>query len=177
MTVSLTKTLVPVLFAVGFIAAAGGAAIAQVPEKDYLSASEADKIRDAETPNDRIKLFMQFADDRLKKFQYELEHPSQTNHTQMLNYLMNAYVGCVDDAADLMQEGVQKQQNVRAGIDLIAAKTKEFLEILKRVQADGKELDVYKDNLDDAIEGTQDAINDAEKAKKNVAPPPVRRKS
>jgi hypothetical protein len=72
---------------------------------------------------------------------------------------------------------VQKQQNVRAGIDLIATKTKEFLEILKRVQADGKELDVYKDNLDDAIEGTQDAINDAEKAKKNVAPPPVRRKS
>src|SRR5438067_266482 len=33
-----------------------------------------------------------------------------------------------------------------------------------------------KDNLDDAIEGTQDAMNDAEKAKKKVAPPPVRRK-
>jgi hypothetical protein len=166
-----------VLLAVGLIAAAGGTAMAQVPEKDYLSAVEADKIRDAETPNDRIKLFMQFADDRLKKFQYELEHPAQTNHPQMLNYLMNAYVGCVDDAADLMQEGVQKQQNVRAGIDLIATKTKEFLEILKKLQADAKELDVYKDNLDDAIEGTEDAINDAEKAKKSVAPPPVRRKS
>ena len=177
MTASLTKTLARVLLLAGFLAATGGAAIAQMPDKDYLSAVEADKIRDAETPNDRIKLFMQFADDRLKKFQYELEHPSQTNHTQMLNYLMNAYVGCVDDAADLMQEGVHKQQNVRAGIDLIATKTKEFLEILKKIQADAKEIDVYKDNLDDAIEGTQDAINDAEKAKKNVAPPPVRRKS
>jgi len=51
------------------------------------------------------------------------------------------------------------------------------LEILKKIQAEGKEIDVYKDNLDDAIEGTQDAINDAEKAKKSVAPPPVRRKS
>jgi len=36
---------------------------------------------------------------------------------------------------------------------------------------------VDRDNLDDALEGTQDAMNDAEKAKKNVAPPPVRRKS
>jgi len=72
---------------------------------------------------------------------------------------------------------VQKQQNVRAAIDLISSKGKEFLQILKKIQADGKENDVYKDNLDDAIEGTQDAINDAEKAKKNVAPPPVRRKS
>jgi hypothetical protein len=155
-----------------------GIATGQVaPEKDYLSGYEADKIRDAETPNERIKLFMQFADDRLKKFQYELEHPSQTNHTQQLNYLMNSYVGCVDDAADLMQEGIQKQQNVRAGVDLIASKTKEFLEILKKIQAEGKESEVYKDNLDDAIEGTEDAINDAEKAKKSVAPPPLRRKS
>jgi len=161
-----------------FAGALAGIAAAQVaPEKDYLSGYEADKIRDAETPNEKIKLFIQFADDRLKKFQYELEHPSQSNHTQQLNYLMNSYVGCVDDAADLMQEAAQKQQNVRAGVDLIASKTKEFLEILKKIQVEGKEIEVYRDNLDDAIEGTQDAINDAEKAKKSVAPPPLRRKS
>jgi hypothetical protein len=158
-------------------AAAAGCAWAQVPDKDYLSSYEADKIRDAETPNERIKLFVQFADDKLKKFQYELEHPSQTNHTQQLNYLMNAYIGCLDDAAELMQESVEKQQNVRAGVDMIASRSKEFLQVLKKIQADGKELDVYRDNLEDAIEGTADAMNDAEKAKKNVAPPPVRRKS
>jgi len=150
---------------------------AQVPEKDYLSAVEADKIRDAETPNERIKLFLEFAEDKLKKFQYELERPSQTNHQQQLNFLMNAYVGCVDDAADLITEGVEKQQNIRAGVDLMASKTKEFLQVLKKIQTDAKELDVYKENLEDAIEGTQDAMSDAEKAKKNVAPPPVRRKS
>ena len=153
------------------------AARAQVPQKDYLTAQEADKIRDAETSNERIKLFVDFADDRLKKFQYELSHPSATNHEQMLNYLMNAYIGCVDDAADLIQLGIEKQENVRRGIDLMAAKSKEYLEALKKIQADGKEIEIYKENLDDAIEGTQDAMNDAEKAKKSVAPPPVRRKS
>jgi hypothetical protein len=150
---------------------------AQAQQKDYLSSLESDKIRDAETTNDRIKLFLTFADDRLKKFQYELQHPSSNKHPEMLNALMNGYVGCVDDATDLMQLGVEKQENVRAGIDTMVAKTKEFLEILNKIFEDKIEFDIYKDNLNDAIEGTRDAMNDAEKAKKSVAPPPVRRKS
>jgi len=150
---------------------------AQRPDKDYLSAIEADKIRDAETPNERIALFLSFADDRLKKFQYELEHPSPTKHTEMLNFLMNSYIGCVDDAADLIQLGLEKQDNIRQGIDLMAAKTKEFLPILQKYAAEGPDLEIYKDNLQDAIEGTQDAHDEAEKAKKKAAPPPVRRKT
>ncbi len=133
-------------FAVFIILLCLASANAQTVKKDYLSDYEADKIRDAETPNERIKLFVQFADERLKKFQY-------------------------------IQEGIEKQQNVRAGVDLMANKAKEFLETLKKISADAKELDLYKLNLDDAIEGTQDAVNDAEKAKKSVAPPPTRRKN
>jgi hypothetical protein len=150
---------------------------AQVDQKDYLSPMEADKIRDAETTNARINLFVTFADDRLKKFQYELQHPSSNRHGELLNALMNGYVGCLDDAADLMQLGIEKQENIRQGVDLIASKGKEFLEALDKIAADKVDIDIYKDNLDDAIEGTHDAINDAEKAKKAVAPPPVRRKS
>ena len=150
---------------------------AMAQQKDYLSSMESDKVRDAETTNERIKLFLTFADDRLKKFQYELEHPSSNKHPEMLNALMNGYVGCVDDAADLIQLGIEKQENVRQGVDLMATRSKEFLDVLNKIAADKNELEIYKDNLDDAIEGTRDAMNDAEKAKKNVAPPPVRRKN
>jgi len=155
---------------------AASAARAQRPEKDYLSDVEADKIRDAETPNERVKLFLTFADDRLKKFQYELEHPSPNKHSELLNFLMNSYSGCVDDAADIIQVSLSKQENIREGIDLMEAKAKDFLVILQKYAANGPELDIYKDNLEDAIEGTQDALNDAQKAKKKAAPPPVRRK-
>jgi hypothetical protein len=146
-------------------------------QKDYLTALEADKIRDAETVNERIKLFLTFADDRLKKFQYELDHPSMNRHGDMLNSLLNAYAGCVDDAADLIQLGIEKQENIRQGIDMMTARTKEFLVVLEKLSTDGADRELYKDNLDDAIEGTRDAMNDAEKAKKKVAPPPVRRKN
>src|SRR5215813_2139120 len=171
------KTICRLGFAIGLACFVLSSVHGQAVQKDYLTALEADKIRDAETPNERIKLFVQYADDRLKKFQYELDHPAANRHAEMLNYLMNSYIGCVDDASDIIQEGIEKQQNVRAGVDLIATKAKEFLEVLKKIALEGKEIDIYKINLDDAIEGTQDAINDAEKAKKNVAPPPVRRKN
>jgi hypothetical protein len=159
------------------ILAAPPLAGAASPQKDYLSALEADKIRDAETVNERIKLFLTFADDRLKKFQYELEHPSSNRHSDMLISLLNAYVGCVDDAADLIQLGIEKQENIRQGIDIMTARTKDFLAVLEKLSTDGTERELYKDTLDDAIEGTRDAMNDAEKAKKKVAPPPVRRKN
>ena len=155
---------------------AGIAQAGQAPQKDYLSAIEADKIRDAETPNERITLFLTFAEDRLKKIQYELEHPSQNRHAEMISGLLNAYVGCVDDAADLIQLGIEKQQNIRKGIDLMAARTKEFLATLQKIPTNGADAEMYKDNLSDAIEGTQDASREADEAKKNVAPPPVRRK-
>ncbi len=150
---------------------------AQRPEKDYLSDVEADKIRDAETSNERVKLYLSFAEDRLKKFQYELEHPSPNKHSEMLNYLMNSYSGCVDDAADLIQLALSKQQNIREGIDLMSTKAKDFLVILQKYASQGPELEIYKDNVDDAVEGTQDALNEAEKAKNKAAPPPVRRKN
>ena len=169
-----TVLLLP-LFCMLIAPAAGHAGAPQ--KKDYLTSLEADKIRDAETTNDRIKLFLTFAEDRLKKFQYELEHPSTNRHADMLNSLLNAYSGCVDDAADLIQLGIEKQENIRKGVDLMASRTKEFLVILEKLSNDGAERELYKDNLDDAVEGTQDAMNDAEKAKKKVAPPPVRRKN
>jgi hypothetical protein len=172
------KFRIPFLFLASCLLAVPLPTRAGTPQqKDYLSALEADKIRDAETVNERIRLFLTFADDRLKKFQYELEHPSSNRHTDMLNSLLNAYVGCVDDAADLIQLGIEKQDNIRKGIDLMTARTKEFLVVLEKLSTDGAERELYKDNLDDAIEGTRDAMNDAEKAKKKVAPPPVRRKN
>src|ERR1700720_847153 len=143
-------------------------------QKDYLSALEADKIRDAENTNERVKLFLTFAEDRLKKFQYELEHPSGTRHIDMLNSLLNAYGGCVDDAADLIQLGIEKQENIRPAVDLMASQSKAFLAVLEKLSAaGGPDLEEYKSNLDDAIEGTRDAMNESQKATKKVAPPPI----
>ena len=61
---------------------------------------------------------------------------------------------------------------------MMASQCKVFLTILEKLSAaGGPDLEIYKSNLDDAIEGTRDAMNEAQKATKKVAPPPVRRRN
>ena len=144
-------------------------------KKDYLSETEADKIRDAETTSERIKLFISFASDRIKKLQYEFAHPGELHRDERINTLINAYAGCIDDGTDLIQLGVDKQQDIRDAIKEMQARAPEFLAYLKELSAKA-EAARYKDNIDDAIDATNDAIRDAADALKENAPPPVRRR-
>jgi len=146
-------------------------------EKDYLTDSESDKIRDADTPAERIKLYISFAEDRLKKFEYEIHRTVQERRrSEILNALLNGYSGCVDDAADQIDVAQDKQMDVRDALKMMRSKDKEFLEILEKYDKDGPELDTYKDTLEDAIDGTKDALSDIDDAEKEATPGPVRRK-
>lgn len=149
---------------------------ARAQKKDYLTDTEAEQIRDTDTPSQRIKLFISFAGDRIKKLQYEFDHPGDTLHrADRLDAMINAYTGCIDDAADLIDEGTDKQQNIRDAIKDMQSHAPEFLAFLKGLQAKGGEANDHKDNLDDAIDSTNDAIRTADDAAKELAPPPVRR--
>lgn len=173
------RTLMFTAFSLLLVASLGAARArsSQDPQKDYLSETEADKIRDAVTPPERIKLYISFADDRLKKFQYELTRTvPEGRRTEILNGLLNAYVGCMDDAADQIGLAREKQIDIRGQLKLIESKGKEFLAVLEKIDKGGPEYDTYKDTLQDAIEGTKDALSDADKASKELTPVPVRRK-
>jgi hypothetical protein len=173
---SLISVFLLAVFLGGFTPAGTPPAHAQL-KKDYLSELESDKIRDAETPNERIRLFLSFALDRLKKFQYELARTEPEVHrADMLNKLLSDYSSCLDDAADLLTVGVERQQDIRAGIKEMQARVKDYQEILDKIQKDAVEIDTYKDSLQDAFESTKDAQADAEKAARKNAPAPSRKK-
>ena len=152
------------------------AARAGAQKKDYLSPKEADSVRDADTPSDRIKLFISFAGDRIKKLQYELEHASDNVHpAERINAMIINYSNCMDDAADLIDLSTDKQQDVRPAIKEMQARAPEFLNYLKGLQAQGVKMQEYKENLDDAVDSTNDAMKTADEALQQAAPPPVRR--
>ena len=145
--------------------------------REYLSESEADRIRDAYEPSERISLYMKFAEDRLKKFQYELGRKVQDRRrVEVLNNLLNGYTGCMDDAADQIAVGEERNADIKSALKLMKSKGNEFLDILEKLQTNGAELDTYKDTLLDAIDGTKDALTDVDTALKNAVAPPVRRK-
>jgi hypothetical protein len=160
-----------------FTLAPARAANAAPQKKEYLTDSESDKIREAVAPDERIKLYISFAEDRLKKFQYELTRQTPDRRRgEMLNSLMNDYAGCVDDAADQIGLAREKQADIRTSLKIFKAKGKNFLDALQKLEQGGPELDTYKDTLEDAIEGTKDALADVDEAQKELSPAPVRRK-
>ncbi|HEV3220643.1 MAG TPA: hypothetical protein VGZ48_12785 [Candidatus Acidoferrales bacterium] len=171
-----TRIICSALVLAGAISFAPGQPRAQ-DKKDYLTEGEADKIRDAENNlSTKIKLFVSFADDRLAKFKYTLAHPTEDRlRVDTLNGLMNGYSACMDDAADLIGVAKERQRDIRSGLKAIETKGKEDLAYLQELQKSGAELDRYKDTLEDAIDATQDAISDAQKAEKEISAP-VRRK-
>jgi hypothetical protein len=166
------------LFASILPAVPAGSANAAPQKKEYLTEAEADKIRDAGATGPRIVLFATFASDRIKKLQYEFAHidPTDQKRTERLNSLLNGYTGCIDDAADLIEIGIEKQEDIRDGVKAMQSGIKEFLPYLKGLALNGVERETYKENLEDAIEATQDAAKDVDKAAKETPAAPVRRK-
>jgi hypothetical protein len=166
--------------AAAFLALFALAAPATVPPQrpqDYLTRSEADKVREAQFSDPRIKLFIGFAEDRLKKFQYELARPgNDRGRAGRLNALLDAYIGCMDDTAALLSIGRERQEDIRSGIREVLKKGQEFLEQLEKLSESGPAREAYKDYLEDAILATKEVLEEAEKADKEIAPPPVRRR-
>ena len=160
-----------------FTVASARAANPAAQKKEYLTDSEADKIREAVEPGERIKLYISFAEDRLKKFQYELTRQTPDRRRgEMLNSLLNDYAGCIDDATDQIGLAREKQADIRASLKIFKSKGKDFSDALQKLNQGGPEFDTYKDTLEDAIESTKDALTDVDEAQKELSPAPVRRK-
>ena len=175
---SITKTGAMLLLISILSVVSATAANAAPQKKEYLSETEADKIREAGATGPRIVLYATFASDRIKKLRYEFAHfdPADQKRSERLNGLINGYTGCIDDATDLIDIGIEKQQDIRDGVKAMQAGIKEFLPYLQGLAMNGPERETYKENLDDAIEATQDAAKDLEKAPKETSAPPERRK-
>ncbi len=155
----------------------GRVAMAQPQLHDYLSEEEGNKIRDAIAPSDRIKLYISFAEDRLQKFDYELNRTApERNRSEVLNGLLNAYEGCMDDASDEIDDARHQQADIKDALKLMDAKSKSFLARLQKYSKSGRHLSDYSDTLQDAIDSTTDALSAVADAQKNMLPAVVRRK-
>lgn len=145
--------------------------------KDHLTATEADKIREAEYPALRIKLFSDFAADRLTKFKYELSRGRPDRQRNLrLRSLLEGYMGCLDDATDLVEIGRMRQQDILKGVEALEKRATEMLAELEAIEKTTPPDAAYKDELHDAVLSTREALAEVARARQEIAPPPVRRK-
>lgn len=104
------------LLAVGALAVANAAAQTR---PDYLTREEVNLVREAQEPDKRIKLFLEFAEQRLARFEEGLQ--SEDDHYQdMLRDHLNDFINAIDDTAVSLEIALE-----RGGVDL--RKTREKL--------------------------------------------------
>lgn len=152
-------------------------ALTRPPQRDFLTQTEADKIRDAESANERIKLFLDFAADRLRRFKQELKmQGTGPRWADFLNDILGAFSACVDDASGRIDDAISHGEDVRKGIKDVKKRVPEFLKELQQIKAQGVKLKLYQDTLDDAVDDLHYVLKDADKAEKQLRMNPPKKK-
>ncbi len=133
------------------------AAVCMAQDRDFLTPNEVAQIREAQDPNDRLKLYVHFAQTRMDLIEQYIakEKPGRSIfiHDNLEDY--NQIIEAMDSVAD---DALRHNKPLDKGMLLVLNAEKDFLDKLTKIQdADPKDLDRYKFVLTEAIDTTTDS--------------------
>jgi hypothetical protein len=128
-------------------------------QRDFLTADEADQVRLTQDPNDRLKLYVYLARQRLNIAQHvlgkEKEGRSILVHDALEDF--SQIIDAIDTVAD---DALKRKLNVKEGMAAVSAGEKELLAGLEKIQdSQPKDMARYEFVLKQAIEATRDSID------------------
>ncbi len=143
------------------VAAALAASVAaSAQQREFLSDTEIDQVREAQEPSGRIRLYVQFAKDRLDALDKQLAQES-AQRAGAVHDLLYEYDRIVDAIGDTVDLAATKHALVRKGLAVAVKEVPEFLKRLRAVEAKNpKDIEEYRFILEEAIETTQSGLED-----------------
>jgi dsDNA-binding SOS-regulon protein len=142
--------------------------VARGEEKgDYLSEEEADQLRDAQDPSERIEKYLSFAEVRLERFDDVRNRPPNPDYDipAYLDTQLDQYIRITDALKDWIEDHYDRHDDMRAGLKKILEMGPHQLEQLRRIEQSSDPYAAgYRRSLSDAIEDFTDAVDGATKA-------------